>query len=324
MSKQKNNNQNTAPIGAYIKIARPDHWVKNAFIMPGLVLALILIAMPDDWASFVVKLVAGFFATCFIASANYVINEWLDAEFDKYHPTKKNRPVVSQNMKFSLVMAEYAICILLGIGLSLLVNLPFLVTEVWLLVMGILYNVKPIRTKDIVYLDVLSESINNMIRLLLGWFIVCENVYPPASILVGYWMAGAFLMAVKRYAEYRMIGDPKLAGSYRKSFAKYTEATLLCSSFFYALCATFLIGIFLLKYRIEYIVAIPVLFFLFCYYLYIAHKPDSAAQKPEKLFKERTLMLLMGVLIVLFAVLTVVDIPVMKIWETAFFIPTGR
>ena len=25
-------------------------------------------------------------------SANYVINEWLDAPYDKYHPTKKNRP----------------------------------------------------------------------------------------------------------------------------------------------------------------------------------------------------------------------------------------
>ncbi|MDE6364392.1 MAG: UbiA family prenyltransferase, partial [Lachnospiraceae bacterium] len=103
------NQQNTAPISAYIKIARPDHWVKNVFIMPGLVLALILINMPDDWSSFILKLAAGFFATCFIASANYVINEWLDAEFDKYHPTKKNRPVVSQNMKFSLVMAEYAV-----------------------------------------------------------------------------------------------------------------------------------------------------------------------------------------------------------------------
>ena len=250
MSKQETNNQNAASIGAYVKIARPDHWVKNAFILPGLVLALILIQMPDSWGLFALKLVAGFFATCFIASANYVINEWLDAEFDKYHPTKKNRPVVSQNMKFSLVMAEYAICIVVGVGLSLVVNIPFLLTELWLLVMGVLYNVKPIRTKDIVYLDVLSESINNMIRLLLGWFIVCDDLYPPSSILLGYWLGGAFLMAVKRYAEYRMIGDPKLAGSYRKSFAKYTEETLLCSSFFYALCATFLIGIFLLKYSI--------------------------------------------------------------------------
>ncbi len=324
MSKQENGDQKAAPVSAYIKIARPDHWVKNVFIVPGLVLALILIDMPDDWGSFLLKFAAGFFATCFVASANYVINEWLDAEFDRFHPTKKNRPVVSQNMRFSLVMAEYAVCAVLGIGLSIAVNVPFLLTEVWLLVMGILYNVKPIRTKDVVYLDVLSESVNNMIRLLLGWFIVCEDVYPPSSILVGYWMAGAFLMAVKRYAEYRMIGDPKLAGSYRRSFAKYTEASLLCSSFFYALCATFLIGIFLLKYRIEYVVAMPFLFLLFCYYLYIAHKPDSAAQKPEKLFREKKLMILVGVIAVLFVVLTVVDIPVMEMWETAFFIPTRR
>lgn len=324
MSRLEKENQEAAPLGAYIKIARPDHWVKNAFIVPGVVLALILIDLPYDWGMFALKLLAGFFATCLIASANYVINEWLDAEFDKFHPTKKNRPVVSQNMKFSLVMAEYAFCIVLGLGLSVLVNIPFLLVEVWLLVMGVLYNVKPIRTKDIAYLDVLSESVNNMIRLLLGWFIVCQDVYPPSSILVGYWMAGAFLMAVKRYAEYRMIGDPSRAGSYRKSFARYTEETLLCSAFFYALCATFLIGIFLLKYRIEYIVTIPVLFFLFCYYLYIAHKPDSAAQKPEKLFREKNLMILMGIFIVLFAVMTVVDIPIMQIWQTAFFIPTGR
>lgn len=324
MEQDKKTSENQAGIKSYIKIARPDHWIKNVFIMPGLVLAIILSDKPVSVSELVVKLLAGFFATCFIASANYVINEWLDAEFDKYHPTKKNRPVVSQNMKFSFVMAEYAICIVVGLLLSLPVNIPFVLTEIWLLVMGVLYNVKPIRTKDIVYLDVLSESINNMIRLLLGWFIVCEDIYPPSSILVGYWMAGAFLMAVKRYAEYRMIGDPKLAGSYRKSFAKYTEATLLCSSFYYGLCATFLIGIFLLKYRIEYIVAIPVLFFLFCYYLYIAYKPDSAAQKPEKLFREKKLMMLVGVLVVLFAVLTVVDIPVMDVWENAFFIPTGR
>lgn len=317
-------NQKAAPISAYIRIARPDHWVKNAFILPGLVLGMALTGLSDSWGVFLLKLAAGFFSTCFIASANYVINEWLDAETDRYHPTKKNRPVVSQNMKFSLVMAEYAVCIAVGIALALVVNIPFVLTQVWLLVMGIIYNVKPIRTKDIVYLDVLSESVNNMIRLLLGWFIVCENVYPPSSILVGYWMAGAFLMAVKRYAEYRMIGDPALAGSYRKSFARYTEATLLCSSFFYALCATFLIGIFLLKYRIEYIVAIPVLFFLFCYYLYIAYKPDSAVQKPEKLFREKKLMIVVEVLVILFIVLTVTDIPVMEVWETAFFIPTRK
>ena len=303
----------------YIKIARPDHWVKNAFILPGIAIAILLtdysFSMETVW-----KFLAGFLATCFIASANYVINEWLDAEFDKYHPTKKYRPVVSENMKFSLVMLEYAICIIIGIGLSLLVNIPFLLMEVWLLIMGVLYNVKPIRTKDIPYLDVLSESVNNMIRLLLGWFIITDAYQPPSSILIGYWFAGAFLMATKRFAEYRMIGDPETAGLYRKSFKHYTEQSLLISTFFYALTSTFFIGIFMIKYRIEYLIAMPFVFGLFCFYLAIAFKPDSAAQKPEKLYREKKLLAYIALLIVILILLTFVDIPALNYWVDPFLL----
>ena len=105
----------------YIKIARPDHWVKNAFILPGVAIAILLTDFtftPDV----ILRFILGFMATCFIASANYVINEWLDAEFDKYHPTKKNRPVVSENMKLSYVLIEYALLIVLGIVLSYFVG----------------------------------------------------------------------------------------------------------------------------------------------------------------------------------------------------------
>lgn len=303
----------------YIKIARPDHWVKNAFILPGIAVAILLtdytFSIDTVW-----KFIAGFMATCFIASANYVINEWLDAEFDKFHPTKKYRPVVSENMKFSLVMLEYAICIIIGIGLSLLVNIPFLLMEVWLLIMGVLYNVKPIRTKDIPYLDVLSESVNNMIRLLLGWFIITDAYQPPSSILIGYWFAGAFLMATKRFAEYRMIGDPETAGLYRKSFKHYSEQSLLISTFFYALTSTFFIGIFMIKYRIEYLIAMPFVFGLFCFYLGIAFKPDSAAQKPEKLYREKKLLAYIAILIIILIALTFIDIPALNYWVDPFLL----
>ena len=59
-----------------------------------------------------------------------------------------------------------------------------------------------------------------------------------------------------------------------------------------------------------------------CYYLYIAHKPDSAVQKPEKLFREKKLMIIVVVLGVLFVALTFIDIPVLARWEEAFFIQT--
>jgi len=297
----------------YIKIARPDHWVKNAFILPGVAIAILLTDFTFSY-DVIVKFILGFFSTCFIASANYVINEWLDAEFDKYHPTKKYRPVVSENMKLSYVLVEYALLIVLGLALAFCVNRLFAYMEIWLLIMGVLYNVKPVRTKDIPYLDVLSESINNMIRLLLGWFIITSAYQPPISILIGYWFAGAFLMATKRFAEYRMIGDPSVAGLYRKSFAYYTETSLLVSSFFYAMCATFFIGVFMIKYRMEYIIAMPFVFGLFCFYLYIAFKPDSAVQKPEKLYKEKSLLVYIAVLIAILAILTFVDLPMPSYW----------
>lgn len=297
----------------YIKIARPDHWVKNAFILPGVAIAVLLTDFTFS-SDVIVKFILGFFATCFIASANYVINEWLDAEFDKFHPTKKYRPVVSENMKLSYVLIEYGLLIVLGMSLAFCVSRVFAYMEIWLLVMGVLYNVKPIRTKDIPYLDVLSESINNMIRLLLGWFIITSDYQPPISILIGYWFAGAFLMATKRFAEYRMIGDPSVAGQYRKSFAHYTETSLLVSSFFYAMCATFFIGVFMIKYRMEYIIAMPFVFGLFCFYLYIAFKPDSAVQKPEKLYKEKSLLLYIAALVVILAILTFVDLPMPSYW----------
>lgn len=297
----------------YIRIMRLDHWIKQFFIVPGFVFAY-MIVRPEFNMNVFLRFIIGFFATCFIASANYVINEWLDAEFDKYHPTKKYRSVVTEDVKGSVVWMLWGVLTIVGLGLGFLVSVSFLVMEVFLWVMGILYNVKPIRTKDVPFLDVLSESVNNAIRLLMGWFIFVPGIIPPCSVIFGYWTAGAFLMATKRYAEYRMIGDPSLAGKYRKSFEYYTERSLLISSFFYAMCSVFFIGIFLIKYRVELVLFIPFLMVLYCYYLYLVFKPDSAVQKPEKLYKEKWLMLYCVFLIALFIVLMYVDIPFMQMF----------
>ena len=298
----------------YIKIMRIDHWIKQFFIFPGLILALMLTKNIDEGLfsiTLIYRTIIGFFSTCFIASANYVINEWLDAEFDKYHPIKKHRAVVQEDVQGKYVYLIYAILTILGFVLAILISKPFFLTELWLWVMGILYNVKPFRTKDIFILDVLSESINNAIRLLIGWFIVLDNFLPPISIVIGYWFVGAYLMDVKRYSEYRMINDKSLASLYRKSFAKYSENKLLCLAFFYAMTAMFFVGVFLVKYRVEFVLLIPFLILLFVYYLNMSFKKDSAAQAPEKLYKEKGLMIIVFVIAILFLILTKVNIPIL-------------
>jgi hypothetical protein len=125
-------------------------------------------------------------------------------------------------------------------------------------------------------------------------------------------------MAVKRFAEYRMIGDSGQAGLYRKSFLYYNEKTLLLSSFYYAMSSVFFCGIFMIKYRIELLFAIPVLCGLFCIYLNISYKPDSSVQKPEKLFREKGLMMYLVFFVILVITLLLVDIPFLKYFLQSF------
>ena len=181
-----------------------------------------------------------------------------------------------------------------------------------LLVMGMLYNVPPVRLKDRVYADVLSESVNNAIRLLIGWFAVTNAYLPPVSLVAGFWMGGAFLMAVKRLAEYNAIGDAETAARYRRSFGSYTSATLTVSTMLYAMVATFMIGIFLVKYRVEYVIAMPALWALFCWYLVLGLRKDSVAQRPESLYKETALLVYAAVLVALILGLTFVQVPAVE------------
>lgn len=291
----------------YIKIARPDHWIKNMFILPGIAMGVIIFGV-DSLGLHLFNIVIGTMATCFIASANYVINEWLDAEYDQFHPVKKNRPVVVADLQFKYVMLEYVLLIVAGLGLSLLINMSFFWVEVLLLIMGLLYNIKPIRTKDIPYVDVLSESFNNVIRLLLGWFMITDSHLPPVSVMLAYWLCGAYLMNMKRYSEYRMINDQELAGKYRKSFKYYTERRLLAISIFYGMAATVALSLFIVAYRMEYIIALPFVIALFVYYFMLSYKEDSVVQKPEKLYKEKGLFVLILVICIILVLLTFVDI----------------
>jgi decaprenyl-phosphate phosphoribosyltransferase len=291
----------------YVKMARPDHWVKNLFVLPGTMAAVVMLKVPA--LPLIRPLLLGLASVCLISSAGYVINEWLDARFDRFHPVKRLRPSVAGSVRRGYVYLSYILLALAGLLLGLAVSLPFLWTALCLLVMGLLYNVQPFRTKDRAYLDVLSESINNPIRLLMGWFVVTNHFLPPSTLVLGYWMAGAFLMAVKRYSEFRVFPDRETAGRYRRSFARYSEESLLLSSVFYAIIASLLIGVFMIKYRVELVLTFPLLAILFVWYLHVGLKPDSAAQHPEWLYREKGLFFFVLLLAALIVVLLLVDIP---------------
>jgi decaprenyl-phosphate phosphoribosyltransferase len=273
---------------AHLEIARFDHWVKNVFVLPGMLIA-ISVETPD-WADFAWRAIVGLLSVSLIASSNYIINEILDAPFDRHHPTKQFRPIPAGRVSLPWAYVQWLAFMVAGMALAFRISVPFAATMAALWIMGIVYNVPPIRSKDKPYLDVLSESVNNPLRMLAGWYITRTSAPPPASLLVSYWMGGCYFMAIKRFAEYREIGDAAISAAYRKSFAFYNEPRLLVSIMFYASFAMLTFGAFLVRYRLELVLAFPGIAVVMAIYLRLAFKPDSAAQHPEKLYREPALM----------------------------------
>jgi decaprenyl-phosphate phosphoribosyltransferase len=304
-------------LAAHFDLLRLDHSVKQIFVFPGIVIAASLTGESLS-ASFLWRAALGLLSVVAVASSNYVLNEVLDAPYDRIHPTKSMRPAARQGIHVPLAYAQWLVSGAVGFLLALAVSKQLFVSVLSLWVMGCLYNIPPIRTKDVPYLDVLSESINNPIRFCVGWYIVTTTVIPPASMLVAYWMLGGYFMALKRFSEYRQIGY-EAAGKYRRSFLFYTEQSLLVSVLFYAATSMLFFGAFIMRYRMEMIFAFPFIALLMAVYFNLAFQQDSPVQNPEKLYREPRVMALLGVCSMVLGVTSFLHLP----WLAQLFPKSG-
>ena len=301
-------------VKGHVAIMRLDHCVKQIFVLPGFVAALTLTHIPVN-GRVILNIVLGFIATTLIASSNYTVNEMLDAPFDRLHPTKRMRPAARGIVHFGSGYLQWVLLMVVGLTIGHFINKGFMLSALFLWVMGCVYNIPPVRSKDVPYLDVLSESINNPLRFLLGWYAVTATTVPPISLLIAYWLLGAYFMALKRFSEYRQIGDVKVAGSYRRSFRFYTEQSLLNSVAFYAASSMLFFGAFIMRYRLELILSFPMIALLMAIYFNLSFQYESAAQNPEKLYREPMLMVALAVCVAILVVFSFVNLP----WLTRLF-----
>lgn len=267
----------------YLKIARWNRWPMNLLLVPGYLIALLYSHQTHHFQA--THLLMALIALCCAAFANYCINEYLDAQFDALHPNKKNRPGAQGLLQLKYVLLEYFLLVATALLFAYWVNTHFLFCIFIFLLMGVAYNVEPIRTKDKPYLDILSESINNPLRFICGWFVVAHPVMPPISVLLCCWMAGAFFMTMKRYAEFRHINNPKIISAYRKSFLYYNAKKLFILAVVFISLTCVLLGIFFAEYKWITLLALPLFVLLFAWYTKISMLPNSPAQHPELLYR---------------------------------------
>jgi len=273
----------------YLRAVRSERWPRSLAIFVGTSSFFFLhkeraVALSLD--VFLLKSLAIFLLTWAISTANYIINEIADAPYDIHHPTKKNRPLIRGEI-------QKAPFLLLGIILSIgsltaslfFFNKAFLLSLLALLAAGFIYNLKPIRTKDIPFLDSISESANNPIRFLIGWFAFAQTqTLPPLSLLLCWWAFGNFLMVAKRLSEFRFLKEN--AGNYRASLKKYSKKSLLLGMGISVLFFFIPFFYFAISFDFQsFFYLSPLLFLYFMIFFKHTLQKKEVMEEPERLLK---------------------------------------
>lgn len=289
----------------YLRAMRLERWPRSLAIFSGIAAFFFLHRESlsiDSILSFAGISLFAFILTWAISTVNYIINEIADAPFDIHHPSKQNRPLVKGEIKKAPFLLYGITLGITSLTLAyLLFSFPFFLALLALLIAGFLYNIKPFRTKDIPFLDSVSESANNPIRFLIGWFAVSSpRLFPPLSLLLTWWIFGNFLMISKRLSEFRFLKDK--AENYRTSLSKYTTRSLvfgivLSTIFFFA-------GyyVFAFTYKLQsFIYMSPLVFFFFFLIFWKTLREQEAMEEPERLLKHTAFTVYTFLLVLLFS-----------------------
>ena len=200
-------------LGGVIKLLRPQHWLKNLFVVMPLFFAG---EFQDE--DRLIDAVLAFVAFCLVASAVYVINDLKDAEADRQHPEKKKRPIAAGEVGGALAIGISILLlgVSLAIGASIASNVAIAISVYF--VMNILYT---FGLKRVSILDVTIIAIGFIIRVLVGGF--------AADVSISHWIIiDTFLLALilalsKRRAELNLVGKQ---GAVRHSLKSYNESFL--------------------------------------------------------------------------------------------------
>ena len=214
--------EDAAPVGAppknladgIVKALRPRQWVKNV-----LVLAAPLAAGSVTQADVLAPVALAFVVFCLAASGVYLVNDAMDVEADRAHPTKRFRPIAAGVLPVNLAYAMAVVCLGGAIGLSFIANWKLA------LVIGVYIAIQLaycFGLKHQAVLDICIVSSGFLLRAIAGGV--------AASIPLSQWFllimafGSLFMAAGKRYAELQLAEST--GAKIRKSLENYTTTYL--------------------------------------------------------------------------------------------------
>ena len=203
-------------VGGVIKTARPRQWVKNVLVFAAPFFAF---SKSTDRTGLLIDAIIAFVAFSLVASSVYLINDAIDVEADRAHPTKRNRPIAAGIVPVPVAYGAAVVFFLAGLGVSFLASWQLaVVLGVYEAVqLGYCFGLKhqPVVDLAIVGSGFLMRSIAGGVAggiALSQWFLLVTA------------FGSLFMVAGKRYAEIMLF--ERTGAKIRSSLKKYSASYL--------------------------------------------------------------------------------------------------
>ena len=200
----------TSMAAGLLRACRPKQWAKNVLVFVAPAAAGVI-----DEAYRLRLTLVGFGAFCLVSSATYLLNDVLDVDSDRRHPTKRRRPIASGIVPIPVAVSTAAVLFVLGVGLAYTNN-----WELACIVGGyaVLTTTYSMFLKAIPVLDLVILSAGFILRLLGGAY--AAEVDVSDWFLIISLFGSLFIASAKRFAEKRELGED--AAALRPTLGEYS------------------------------------------------------------------------------------------------------
>lgn len=270
-------------VPSLLKAMRPKQWIKNLLLFAGFVFTLNerwRPFSPEMW-DFLGRSALACLLFSLVSSSVYLINDVIDVEKDRLHPTKRNRPIASGAL--SPQIAVTAAIVLMGVSLcgGFYLSPPFAAVAGAYLVLQLGYV---FALKQVVLLDVFIIAAGFVLRAISGAVVIRAEIFPWLYTVT---LLGAlFLGFCKRRNELLLLDAG--AAQHRKILEYYTPSLLDSLTSIVASSTIMAYSLYTftssrLPHNNLMMLTIPYVIFGMFRYLYLAHR-QNAGGSPEEVF----------------------------------------
>ncbi len=199
-----------------LALMRVKQWTKNLFVFVGLIFAHRI-----HESELVARVVMATIAFCLVSSAVYVLNDLVDQDRDRKHPTKRFRPIASGEVSFRMAGGLLGLLAFAGLALAYAVGPYVFALIASYVLLNLFYS---FYAKSVVILDVFCIAIGFMIRLFVGT--VGVGIPPSPWLFICGLLVTLFLGFAKRRAEFQIMADAIDEGGTRRTLSQYTAVFL--------------------------------------------------------------------------------------------------